>query len=193
MIPQLGRYRQLRYHVTKRNQPEKKYRAKPIPVPLGLLPVTRHPHPAATSGHPSAFDPHSSRPWTHDVTARHPSIVGSGPSPITPCPDISGPRRDRLRFNSNGWWSPGHYHLSSRDACCLLSRSCRSCHRRRFSGAAHQSKWCQRQQINAFHQYTPPFPEFVWSRQLGFIGMRPARPILSPCWRINGKGSILAG
>ena len=108
--------------------------------PLRLLPMSRHPHPAAASGHPSAFDPHSGRPWTHDVTSRHPHIVGSRPSPITPCPDISGPRRDRLRFNSNCWWSPGHYHLSSRTACCHFLCSCRSCHRRRFRGAAHQCK-----------------------------------------------------
>ena len=161
MIPQLGRYRQLRYHVTKRNQPEKKYRAKPIPVPLSLLPVTRHPHPAAASGHPVAFHPDCCRPGTHYPTARHPDIGGSGPSPITLCPDISGSRRHRLRFNSNDRRSPGHDHFSGWNGCCHLSRSCRSCHRRRFSGAAHQSKWCQRQQINAFHQYTPPFPEFV--------------------------------
>ena len=122
----------------------------PDPPPLWLLPTTRHPHPATASGHPSALDPHSRRPWTHDITSRHPDIRGSGPSPITPGPDIPGSGRHRLRFNSNGWWSPGHYHLSSRNSCGYFLCSCRSCHRRRLSSAAHQCKWCQRQQTNAF-------------------------------------------
>ena len=108
--------------------------------PFWLLPTTRHPHPAAASGYPLAFDPHSCWPWTHHPTSRHPRIISSSPSPVAPCPDIPGPRRDRLRFNSNGRWSPGHYHLSSRTASCHFLCSCRSCHRRRFRGAAHQCK-----------------------------------------------------
>jgi hypothetical protein len=117
---------------------------------LCLLPVTRHPHPAAAPGHPLAFDPHSRRPWTRYPTSWHPHIVGSRPSPITPCPDIPGSRCHRLRFNSNDWWSPGYYHLSGWTPCCYFLCSCRSCHRRRLGGAAHQYKWCQRQQTNSF-------------------------------------------
>src|SRR6266480_4304808 len=60
------------------------YWATPSLFPICLLPVTRHPHPAAAPGHPLAFDPHSCRPWTHYPTARHPDIGGSSPSPITP-------------------------------------------------------------------------------------------------------------
>jgi hypothetical protein len=122
----------------------------PSPSSLGLLPVTRNPHPTAAPAHPLTFDPHSRRPWTHYPTSRHPHIVGSRPSPITPGPDIPAPRRHRLRFNSNDWWSPSHYHLSGRTGCCYFLCSCRSCHRRRLGGAAHQCKWCQRQQTNAF-------------------------------------------
>jgi hypothetical protein len=112
----------------------------PVPLPLWLLPTTRHPHPAATSGYPLAFDPHSCRPWTDDPTTWHPRIGGSGPSPVTPCPDIPGSWRHRLCFNANGWWSPGHYHLSGWNSCGYFLCGCRSCHRRRFRGAAHQCK-----------------------------------------------------
>ena len=119
--------------------------------PFCLSPVTRQPTPSRRCWRTHRPSTHTSRrPWTHDITSRHPHIVGSRPSPITPCPDISGPRRDRLRFNSNDWWSPGHYHLSGWNSCCHFLCSCRSCHRRRLGGAAHQCKWCQRQQINAF-------------------------------------------
>src|SRR4030095_9058094 len=103
---------------------------------LCLLPVTRHPHPAAAPGHPLAFDSDSRRPWTTYPNSWHPDIGGSSPSPITPCPEISGSRRHRLRLNSNGWWSPGHYHLSGRTPCCYFLCSCGSCHRRRLGGAA---------------------------------------------------------
>jgi hypothetical protein len=117
---------------------------------LCLLPVTRNPHPATGATHPVTFHPHCRRPRTQHVTSRHPDIVGSGPSPITPCPDISGSWRYRLRFNSDGWWSPSHYHLSGGTGRCHFLCRCRSCHRRRLGRAAHQCKWGQRQQINAF-------------------------------------------
>lgn len=151
--------------------------------PLCLLPVTRHPHPATAPAHPLAFDPHSRRPGTHHPIARHPDIVGSRPSPITPCPDISGSRRHRLRFNSNDWWGPGHYHLSGWTGCCHFLCSCRSCHRRRLAGAAHQCKWCQRQQINAFSHIRLLFLNSFCAGNSALLEMKPARPVPFACLR----------
>jgi hypothetical protein len=143
--------------------------------PLWLLPTTRHPHPAAASGYPLAFDPHSCRPWTHDPTTWHPRIGGPGPSPVTPCPDIPGSRRHRLRFNANGWWSSGHYHVSGWNSCGYFLCSCRSCHRRRLSGAAHQCKWCQRQQTNAFSHIRLLFLNSFCIGNSALLEMKPAR------------------
>ena len=153
------------------------------PIPLGLSPVTRHPHPAAAPGHPVAFHPDCRRPRTHYPTPRHPHIVGSTPSPITPCPDIPGSRRHGLRFNSNGWWSPGHYHLSSWTGCCYFLCRCRSCHRRRLGGAAHQCKWCERQQINAFSHTRLLSLNSFCAGNSALLEMKPARPVPFACLR----------
>jgi hypothetical protein len=163
------------------------------PFSVCLLPVTRHPHPAAAPGYPLAFHPYCRHPWTHDPTARHPDIGGSSPSPITSRPGISGSRRHRLRFNSNGWWSPGHYHLSSWTGCCHFLCSCRSCHRRRLGGAAHQRKWCQRQQINAFSHIRLLFLNSFCAGNSALLEMKPARPFLFLACVIDSKRSILAG
>ena len=163
------------------------------PFSLCLLPAARNPHPTAAAAHPLTFDPHSRRPWTHHPTARHPHIVASRPSPITPGPDISGSRRHCLRFNSNGWWSPSHYHLSGRTACCHFLCSCRSCHRRRLGGAAHQCKWCQRQQINAFSHIRLLFLNSFYVGNSALLEMKPARPVSFLACVIDGKKWILAG
>jgi hypothetical protein len=159
--------------------------------PLCLLPVTRHPDPAPAPGHPLAFDPYCRQPWTHYPTARHPDIGGSSPSPITPRPGISGSRCHRLRFNSNGWWSPGHYHLSGWTGCCHFLCSCRSCHGRRLGGAAHQCKWCQRQQINAFSHIRLLFLNSFYVGNSALLEMKPARPVSFLACVIDGKRSIL--
>ena len=162
------------------------------PFSLCLLPAARNPHPTAAAAHPLTFDPHSRRPWTHYPTSRHPHIVGSRPSPITPCPDISGSRRHGLRFNSNDWWSPGHYHLSSWTACCHFLCSCRSCHCRRL-GAAHQCKWCQRQQINAFSHIRLLFLNSFCTGYSALLEMNPLPSALFLACVIDGKRPILVG
>ena len=113
-----------------------------------LLPMTCDPQPAAGTAHPMALYPHSGRPWSHHPTARYPHVIGSGPSPITTCPEIPRPRRHCLRFNPNGGRSPGHHHLSGWTGCCDFLCSCRGCDNRRLSLAASENQRCQRQQIN---------------------------------------------
>jgi hypothetical protein len=153
------------------------------PCSLCLLPATRNPHPAAGATHPLTFHPYCRRPRTHHVTSRHPDVVGSAPSPITPCPDISGSRRYRLRFNSKGWWRPGHYHLSGWTGRCHFLCRCCSCHRRRLGGAAGQCKWCQRQQINAFSHICLLFLNSFCVGNSALFEMKPARPVPLACLR----------
>jgi hypothetical protein len=142
----------------------------PIRLNCSLLPMTCDPQPAAGTAHPMAFYPHSGRPWSHHPTARYPHVIGSGPSPITTCPEIPRPRRHCLRFNPNSGRSPGHHHLSGWTGCCHFLCSCRGCDNRRLTLAASENKRCQHQQINRdSHIWDLLASTFVLQQRLGFI------------------------
>ena len=131
---------------------------------LLLLPVTCNPDPAARTANPMAFYPHSGRPWSHHPTAGYPYVIGSGPSPITTCPDIPRPGC-HLCFDSNGRRSPGHYHLSGWTSCCHFLRSCCRCHCRWFLSAADEEMGPAQMHKHLF-SYEPPRHEFVLHSRL---------------------------
>jgi hypothetical protein len=156
---------------------------------LCLSPMTRNPHPATRATHPVTFHPYCRRPRTHHVASPHPDIVSSGPSPITPCPDISGSWRYCLRFNSDGWWSPGDYHLSGWTGRCHFLCSCRSCHRRRLGGAAHQHERDQGQQINGFSHTCLLVLNSFGADNSALFEMKPTRPVALACLRDGWRKS----
>ena len=117
--------------------------------------MTGDPDPAAGSAHPVALNPHSPRAWTYDPGTGNPFVACSGPTPVTSCPNVPRPGRNRLCFDPNNRRSLSHNNFSSnRPRARARSRnllgSCRRCHCRRFLGAADEEKRGQRQCINAF-------------------------------------------
>ena len=120
---------------------------------MNLLPMTGDPDPAAGPAHPVALNPHSPRARAYDPGAGNPFVACSGPTPVTACPDVPRPGRNRLCFDPNNRRSLSHNNFSSdrpRARRRNLLRSCRRCYCRWFLGAADEEKWGQRQCINAF-------------------------------------------
>ena len=132
-----------------------------------LLPVTRDPHPAAGAMHPLASHPNRCRSWTHYPSAWHPDIVGSGPLPVTTCPDISRSRGHCLRLNPNCRWRSRHDNLLGWASCRHFSCGCGGRHCRRFTGATDKRKQRQRQQINALSHVCLLAYRFDSHRRLG--------------------------
>ena len=111
------------------------------PVHLILLPVACDPHPATGTTDPMTFHPNSRCRSTRDPRAGDPHILGSGPAPITPCPNIPRTWRDGLRLDANHRRSLSYQDLSRGwTRRCYFSRG-GCCHRRWFPSAAEQCLW----------------------------------------------------
>ena len=90
-----------------------------------LLPVARHPDPAAWSSHPVTFNPDRGRAWTHNPMPGHPCVARASPLPVAIRPNVARPWRNRSRLYPN-WWG----HLSNQNLSCNgLRRNGASCHR----------------------------------------------------------------
>jgi hypothetical protein len=105
---------------------------------VSLLPVPCNPDPATRTTYPVACHPNRGWPWPDYPTARHPDVVGSGPSPVASRPNVSRSRRHCLGFNANRWRRSGHQYLASWPRRGhFLRRRC-SRHRCWFFRAANQ-------------------------------------------------------
>ena len=103
-----------------------------------LSPVTGDPNPTCTSAHPMSWDPNSRGTWRPDPRARHPNVILSGPSPEAGRPNVTGTRRDGLRFNSYRWRRLLHYDLARHNSTPRSSRGHFLCGRRRCRG---RNRW----------------------------------------------------
>jgi hypothetical protein len=117
--------------------------------------MTSDPYPAAGPAHPVALNPHSPRARAYDPGTGNPFVARSGPTPVTSCPNVPRPGRNRLGFDPNSRRSLSHNNFSSNRARARarsrnLLGSCRRCHCCRFLGAADEEKRGQHQCINTF-------------------------------------------
>jgi hypothetical protein len=130
-----------------------------------LLPVACNPDPTTRTTYPVACHPNRGRSWPDYPTARHPDVVGSGPSPIAGRPHISWSGRHCLGFNANLWRSSCHQYLASWPGRCYFLRRRSRCYRRWFFRAADQRQRYQHHKVRASLHRTPPTTDSFCAKQ----------------------------